>query len=261
MPAVEHDAAVQQIARRRGGVLTRAQALELGLTPAQVATALRTERWRTVRYGVHVPGPDLPEPGTSARTAGGGRGPAAAPAGPSVRRDGRGAARPAAPAPACRTAGARRTAPGRPARSGPLPALRVSDDDLTHVGGLRATTLARTAVDVARRGSVLAGVVAFDGALQRRVPASASASALAACARAPGTATARRALALARPGAESAIESLGRFQMHGQGLPEPSCRWSCTTRTAFSPASTTCGGLSGWWGRPTGSRSTTHRRC
>lgn len=93
--------------------------------------------------------------------------------------------------------------------------------DVCLVLGVPATTLPRTAVDVARRGGFAAGVVTADAVLRRSVPREELLDVLARAARWPGARQARRAVAFADSRAESALESLGRVRMHEGGLPPP----------------------------------------
>lgn len=208
--------AAARLAARQGGVLTRADALALGFTPPQVATALRSGRWSRVAYGAAAPVGELPPEGSPRRVA-------------------------LEVAAAVRTGDRRLVAAGETAALlhglpllGPRPARPyvVLPDGLRHdvpgapfppghvvrLHGVAVTSLARTVVDVARRRGVPAGVVAADAALLRGVSA---APLLAACAGWRGVRAAREAVALARPGAESPLESLGRLVVVRSGLPEP----------------------------------------
>ena len=81
------------------------------------------------------------------------------------------------------------------------------------------TSLARTAVDVARRHGFAAGVVTTDAVLAARVPREDLVAALEACRGWSGSRTARRVVDVADPLAETPLESLGRARFEEHGLP------------------------------------------
>lgn len=108
----------------------------------------------------------------------------------------------------------------------------VGPCERTEIDGLLATTLARTAVDVARTEPFGRGVVAVDAALRRAVRSVEGAPAgavrkpdlLAELASIPhrhGTAKARKVIAFADGAADRPGESLSRVSMHRAGLPMP----------------------------------------
>lgn len=211
-----------QVARAQAGVFTREQAVQAGYRRAEVQTALRTGRWQTVRHGVHVRAEDVPQDrrllvgmqvaaarlrlgpevvarGLTAATLHGLPLMARVPEVPDVvlpRREGQ--------------------VPRRDVRSAWL-----LPEQVVVRAGVRVTSLARTAVDVARTAEPLAGVVVVDGALVRGATRDELAEVLEAGRRSPGSRAAASALRAARVGAESALETLGRVQLLGQGLPEP----------------------------------------
>ncbi len=82
------------------------------------------------------------------------------------------------------------------------------------------TSLARTAVDVARTGFA-DGVVTADGALRTGLDRSQLELFVDVSRRWPGRLTAERAVAFADPLAETALESLGRARFEEHGLPRP----------------------------------------
>ncbi|MEX2289465.1 MAG: hypothetical protein WD794_03950 [Mycobacteriales bacterium] len=90
---------------------------------------------------------------------------------------------------------------------------------VVEVRAVPATSLSRTAVDLARARGHLAGVAAADAALRRGASPEELLEALEACARWPGIDRARRAVGFADGRAESALESLGRVRFDEQGLP------------------------------------------
>lgn len=91
--------------------------------------------------------------------------------------------------------------------------------------GIRTTTPARTAVDVARHGELLEGVVVLDSAMRtQRLRRADIAAALSGCAGWPGSAVAADALELSDPLAESVLESVSRVELVRRGLtPETQC--------------------------------------
>jgi hypothetical protein len=110
---------------------------------------------------------------------------------------------------------------GRPGRGGP--ARLVSQIPPHHralVSGAAVTTVARTAVDLARSGGAMASVVVLDGAL-RSTPRAALEQVLDDCRGWPGIDSARDAVLFADGRAESALESVGRWRMHEAELPPP----------------------------------------
>jgi len=94
------------------------------------------------------------------------------------------------------------------------------DDDVVDVDAVPVTSLARTAVDVARRGFA-AGVVTADAVLRRGVPRELLTAALDRSRRWPGRLTAQDVVGFADGRAESALESLGRVRCHEHQLPPP----------------------------------------
>lgn len=95
----------------------------------------------------------------------------------------------------------------------------VMADEVVDVHGVPVTSLARTAVDVARRDGFLAGVVATDAALRRGVTRQELEAVLEASVRWPGRRVAAQVVAFADAGAESPLESVGRVRFAEQGLP------------------------------------------
>lgn len=93
----------------------------------------------------------------------------------------------------------------------------------TMVNGLLVTSAARTAVDLARIGSLATGVAAVDHVLHRHLTDRAALhSEIASIPRnGRGRRRARLAVALARPGSESPAESLSRTRLFELDLPQP----------------------------------------
>lgn len=91
--------------------------------------------------------------------------------------------------------------------------------DTVDIGGVCATTIERTAVDVATMGDFAQALTVFDGALRRGADRELMARTL--HGPRPGVRPARRALAVADPGSESVGESWSRAQIIDAGLPGP----------------------------------------
>jgi len=220
---VDPEARLAEHRRTQGGVFNRQQALLAGYRPAEVDTALRRGQWRTVRYGVHALAEDLADPGSVRQTA---LLVAAARlrGGSALVAYGRTACvlhqlPLLAPAPPVPELVLPRT-PGTAARRD-VPCVWLPQEHVVQRFRLPVTSPSRTVVDVARTSSFWTGVVAADGALQAGITASQLAAVLESCRRSRGSRRATAVLAAARPGAESALESIGRLQLVAQGLPEP----------------------------------------
>lgn len=99
--------------------------------------------------------------------------------------------------------------------------VQLPETHRTSVAGLAATTHARTAVDLARRDGVLAGVVAADAALWQGASPAELHEVARHCRHWPGGASAHAAVGLARDGAQSALESIGRVALVEREAPEP----------------------------------------
>lgn len=88
--------------------------------------------------------------------------------------------------------------------------------------GWRVTSVARTAVDVARELSFTGGVVAADSALRRGATREELTRVALDCRHYEGIGRAVRACLFADPGAESVLESVSRVRLVALGLPAPS---------------------------------------
>ncbi len=106
---------------------------------------------------------------------------------------------------------------------------RFQDRQLTVIDGLPTLDLARTAVDIAREHGLMRGLVACDGAMRRGVPRSALHDAVEPMTHWPGSRDARRAVALADPGAESVLESMGRHLVLEAGIGTPDTQFPVRT--------------------------------
>ena len=114
-------------------------------------------------------------------------------------------------------AGSRTARPGIRLHMAALPAGHV-----TIRRGVPVTSVARTAVDLARACPFRAGVAVVDSAPYNRTVSEAELHAvLTACGRWPGIQRARRVVAFGDARSESVLESISRVAFHDQGLPPP----------------------------------------
>ena len=114
--------------------------------------------------------------------------------------------------------------PRRDRPDGTSPARLVShvpDHHRTQVRGAAVTTVARTAVDLARKGPALSAVVVLDAALRREVPREELDEVLQVAKGWPGSRKAAELVLFADGRAESALESIGRYRMWQCGLARP----------------------------------------
>jgi very-short-patch-repair endonuclease len=206
-------------------VLTRDQAVTAGWSTREVAALVRSGRWRTLRRGTYLTGPELPEDPQAAHAvlvlaavlasgvpAVGSHRSAAflhglpllgpVPAEPVLTR--------------IRTAGQARP-DGR--RSAGLVA-QVPPWHRAQVVGAPVTSLARTALDLARSTSEVEAVVVLDAAL-RSVGHEELQAVLEVQRGWTGSVRAVRRLLFADGLSESALESVGRLRFAEQGLPRP----------------------------------------
>ena len=93
---------------------------------------------------------------------------------------------------------------------------------ITKLFGVTATTAARTAVDIARSGTFMAGVVTAESALHQRWTSKTELGrVLADCDGWPGIGNATKVVDFASSLAESVLESCARVVFHERGLPPP----------------------------------------
>lgn len=109
--------------------------------------------------------------------------------------------------------------PDRPGHHGRSRTVEEQHVEMVH--GVPVTSLARTAIDVARTGGLLRGVITADAVLARGVARAELEAVAAACHRWPGIVAARAAVDFADGRSESALESAGRVRCHQQGLEPP----------------------------------------
>jgi hypothetical protein len=101
-------------------------------------------------------------------------------------------------------------------------AAGLPDEHVIKLYGVPATTAARTAVDIARTSTFVAGVVVADSALHgRHTSKTELRRVLAHCERWPGISQAREVVGFASALAESVLESCARVSFREQGLPSP----------------------------------------
>lgn len=96
---------------------------------------------------------------------------------------------------------------------------RLDTAHVVQLDGVPVTSLARTAVDVARRHGFASGAVTADAVLARGVPREELLAAVDDCRGWSGSRTARRVAEFADPLAETPLESLGRARFVEHGLP------------------------------------------
>ena len=207
-------------------VFTRALAVRAGWAPRDVDAEVRAGRWTALRRGIYCRSEDVPAHGPVR-----------------VALD----VAAAALATGCDVVGSHETAAlvhGLPlfqAYDGPpvlsrdrLPRLRrpgqtspaplVSQLPPRHrasVHGAVVTSMARTAIDLARKGPALSAVVILDAALRAGVRRAELEDVVSDCHGWPGSQRARQFVPFADGRAESALESVGRWRMHQAELPPP----------------------------------------
>lgn len=94
----------------------------------------------------------------------------------------------------------------------------IEDWEMVEIDGIRCTSLARTAMDIARHDGFVAGVVAADHSMRLGVTRQELSDVIKRARRRPGNATARRVAAFADPRSESPKESELRALMEQLGL-------------------------------------------
>ena len=207
-------------------VFSRADALAAGFDAQQVDAFVRSGTWTALRRSVYAESALLP-PEPSARHAA-----EVAAAARATGLDVVGSHGSAAVVHGLTTFAAhtgppvltrhRRAGQGRPVGTpAALLSAHVPDHHRVEVHDASVTSLARTAVDLARKGPSLSAVVAVDAALRRDVPREDLEEVLRVAKGWPGS---RRAAAYVEFGdgrAESALESIGRWRMQEIGLPRP----------------------------------------
>ncbi len=218
---------------RRGGILTRADLDAAGLSSGGVQRALQAGRIAVVRYGAYT----TPEFLTSvaserwkrhaldvraALAAAGGDAVASGPSSAALHGIDMFGPVPTMP---IVVRPSFLNGHGRLSRTTRARVARLPDSHLTLVGGWRATTLARSLVDIARWRDEKVVVVAGDSALRAGMDPVDLDRALADCARSPGIRRARRNLPFCDARAESPLESLTRLALMRGGFAVPDLQY------------------------------------
>lgn len=207
-------------------VFTRADAVDAGHQPREIDARVRSGEWTALRRGIYIETARLPaEP--AARHA-----VEVLAASRATRQEVVGSHESAAVVHELTTfarydgppvlSRRREVGVARPDTCSPGPL--VSHVPLQHrqvVHGAPVTTLARTAVDLARKGPPLSAVVALDAALRTGASREELEEVLRVARGWPGSRKAAQMIAFADARAESALESVGRWRMHQLQLPRP----------------------------------------
>lgn len=207
-------------------VFTRAEALASGLTSQQVDAAVRSGLYTALRRGVYAETALLPDGAPERHAA------EVAAAARTTALDVVGSHESAALVHDLTTFAAHHGPPvltrhrdsGARRPDGTPSALLAAHVPLHHratLHGAAVTSLARTAVDLARKGPALSAVVAVDAALRRGVSRGELEEVLRVAKGWPGTRPASRYVEFGDGRAESALESVGRWRMHEIGMPTP----------------------------------------
>jgi hypothetical protein len=207
-------------------VFTRAEALSAGFDPKQIDARVRSGEWIALRRAVYIATALLPAEAAARHAVD------VAAAVRATEQEVVGSHESAALIHELTTFAGYHGAPvlsrfrekGVDRPDGASPALLVSQVPLHHrtqVHGAPVTTIARTAVDLARKGPALSAVVVLDSALRRDVPREELEEVLRTAKGWPGSKRAAEYVAFADGRAESALESVGRWRMWQFGFPKP----------------------------------------
>jgi len=253
------DSDLDRRAKRRGGILTRADLDAAGLSAGGVQRALSAGRIVRLRHGVFTTEPIL------AVTAGDPWALHALQTRAALSAAGDIAVAAGASAAALHGIDMFGEPPGRPILVRPVElshkgrvssttrarVARLPECHRTSLLGWPVTTAARTIVDIGRRQDERCAVVAGDHALRNGLHPAALAEVLASCARAPGIRLARARLGFCDGRAESPLESLARLAMERGGVPAPELQFT------IGPYRVDLAGRRrGWSWRSTAGRST-----
>lgn len=223
----EHAAALRQLADSQHGVFTWGQAISLGIPLGTAATTLRRGDWFRLRRGVYALAEEVSARAgddwamdhlrCAAEVLALGFDPVVSHEWAArlhrMHHLGPRASRPV-------ISRERHRDDERSERKG-LYVVQLPAAHRTAVQGVAVTTQARAAVDLARRDGLLAGIVAADAALWAGAPRTDLEAVARHCWHWPGGATGREAVSLARDGAQSALESIGRRALVAREAPEP----------------------------------------
>jgi very-short-patch-repair endonuclease len=228
------DSDLDRRAKRRGGILTRADLDAAGLSAGGVQRALSAGRIVRLRHGVFTTEPIL------AVTAGDPWALHALQTRAALSAAGDIAVAAGASAAALHGIDMFGEPPGRPILVRPVElshkgrvssttrarVARLPECHRTSLLGWPVTTAARTIVDIGRRQDERCAVVAGDHALRNGLHPEALGEVLASCARAPGIRLARARLGFCDGRAESPLESLARLAMERGGVPSPELQFT-----------------------------------
>lgn len=214
---------LRQLAATQGGAVTRAQAVAAGYTAGQIRQLLKGE-WLAPYRGVYVERSAMPKDPTArhvvltaARLLSSRLGTIASHrTGALVHRLALLGGPPPVPQLTRAPQYPRDRSSCATVRVAPLPSY-----DITSVGGISVTSLARTACDVARTTAFRDGVVVADAVLRRGVEQDALARCAARARGWPGGTGALRVAAFADGRADGLLESITRVAYDQQGLPAP----------------------------------------
>jgi hypothetical protein len=228
------DPRVTAVINRNGGVIARAEALDLGMSPGEIRAQVESGRWVRLRRGVYAPAETwtsldeyVGRPLLRARAA--------------VAQMRRGwvlshdSAAHALGLPILRPKDplVHVTRPGWTnawTENGIKHHLAgFRDQQVQVVDGLRVLDLARTAVDIAREHGLDAGVVACDGAMRMGIRRAEMVAAYEPMEHWTGVPAARTSVRLADPGAQTPIESLGRLLVEEAGIGSPETQFPLWT--------------------------------
>lgn len=95
---------------------------------------------------------------------------------------------------------------------------RLEDAEIVMLGGLRVTVAARTVIDMTTEFGVLSGIVIGDSALRAGLTQGELATAMDGRAFDPNAPALKQVVTGVRPGADSALESISRFQLERIGI-------------------------------------------
>jgi very-short-patch-repair endonuclease len=219
-------------------VFTRAEALAVGFSVEQIDAFVRSGHWTPLRRAVYAETARLPAAAAERHAA------EIAASSRATKHPVVGSHESAAIVHALSTFTtyegppvlSRRRETGRPRPNGTTAASLVSqvpDAHVVQVYGADVTSVARTAVDLARKGPALSAVVVLDAALRAGVGREALEEVARSAAGWPGIRQVRQRIEFADGRAETALESVSRWRMYELGLPKPDLQRVIRDRLGF----------------------------
>jgi hypothetical protein len=207
-------------------VFIRAQALAAGMPARQIDARVRSGQWTALRRGVYAETTLLPADAVErhaadvlAAVAATDQDVVASHESGAVLHQLRMFARYEGPPVLSRV---RKPRTDRPNRATPAELVsQIPEEHRTTVHEAPVTTLARTAVDLARKGPALSAIVVLDSALREGASREQLREVLRVCRGWPGSVRAAEYVEFADHRAESALESVGRWRMYQLELPKP----------------------------------------